>query len=161
MFIQYSCFIYLPANASNLQKLKEECEEVKTLIPQSSEEDPVLDIDKSDSYHDNLPHSGVYSSNSSSINSSPVHSSSVSSPVHSQNSPSHRSYNSGAHQQSEDEQETLLAPDYKTLVMDDLDLLPTKENIVKCVDNDDDGLALQNYKSKITLCNITVLYHLD
>ncbi|XP_069112073.1 coiled-coil domain-containing protein 149-like [Argopecten irradians] len=162
----------VPANMPSLERLKAECEEVKTLVPQCSEEttDGDLDLDlevtkqelaekRKASKQELADLEAEFCTPSTSTESSPTHSANNAmddenainylntldmSPTHrpalSNISPSRKTAQtkeSHEHRQTDAHRTTLSSGDY-AYTMDDLDLLPIKEELVKCVSDDQD-----------------------
>lgn len=165
----------VPNNLPNLEKLRAECEEVKTLIPQTSlssddtvhNELQVTDHKLMDGAESDLCSplsstmtSPTHSSSSNLLNSydnSPMHSNSLHNDSHLHSNSCHSDEKNIAdiqsHVTSNDSEESILKdhrndsdfknennnmqPDKNIVSMDDLDLLPTKEEIVKCTDRGD------------------------
>ncbi|XP_052061019.1 coiled-coil domain-containing protein 149-like [Mytilus californianus] len=137
----------VPSSLPNLEKLRAECEDVKTLIPlmSQSSDDTAQDTSQDiDHYNNDNLECDLYSPSSSELT-SPTHCSySIShdnSLVHHEdikNTNVNRSYMQ-IHGVSTDygNSAEFLSPVNNAVSMDDLDLLPTKEEIVKCTERDD------------------------
>ncbi|CAC5376960.1 unnamed protein product [Mytilus coruscus] len=145
----------VPSSLPNLEKLRAECEDVKTLIPlmSQSSDDTAQDTSQDIDHYNNDNLECDLNSPSSSELTSPTHcsysNSHDNSLVHHEdikNTNVNRSYME-LHGVSTDygNSAEILSPDHNAVSMDDLDLLPTKEEIVKCTERDD--LKLSNLLS--------------
>ncbi|XP_060080277.1 coiled-coil domain-containing protein 149-A-like [Ylistrum balloti] len=162
----------VPANMPSLERLKAECEEVKTLVPQCSEETPDGDIEldlemtkqelanqQKASKQELADLEAEFCTPTSSSDVSPTHSASDNPTLEENNamsylntldmSPSHKagvSNNSPRtvhraeiqdHQPASDSHRVSMSNADYAYAMEDLDLLPIKEELVKCVREDD------------------------
>ncbi|XP_076111364.1 coiled-coil domain-containing protein 149-like isoform X2 [Mytilus galloprovincialis] len=145
----------VPCNLPNLEKLRAECEDVKTLIPlmSQSSEDTAQDTGQDIDHFNNDDLECDLTSHSSSETTSPTHCSYINSPDNSlvlHGDITNTNFNSSFMQiqgVSKDYRNSaeFLSPDHNAVSLDDLDLLPTKEEIVKCTERDD--LKLSNLLS--------------
>ncbi|XP_021365844.1 coiled-coil domain-containing protein 149-like [Mizuhopecten yessoensis] len=161
------------ANMPSLERLKAECEEVKTLVPQCSEEIPDGDIaldleatkqelaDLKTSKQELADLEAEFCTPTSSADTSPTHSASSNPTLENDNamsylntldmSPTHRAgitprtvhraeiqdHHSQTIPLPDPHRSTMSDADY-TYAMEDLDLLPIKEELVKCVNDEED-----------------------